>query len=241
MNNNHKYFKYFFFIKFIFLIHSINIAMPQLLNNIIQLGGEKFRYSHFSFNSNGDMIIDTSAFPVTNKRNFYGLQKNGRFYFNDINNNIFSMTVDHTKGKLEGESYFIKLTSSNSNFHGRELIIGISKNKDDDSQFYAEIYNLKNKNFTKYLTTSMFGNIIADTFTVIKHPDESDSKYYYTLAYIIKNGNQYKLNFKKTYFSFELTQGRTHDKDYEREVSLSRTVSSFYTKNLIFICFYINK
>ena len=91
MNYSHKYHYYYFYIKFLFILQSINIVIPNLLNNIIQLGGEKFRYSHFSFNSNGDMIVDTSSFPITKERRFYGLKKNGRLYFNDtiINQLVF--------------------------------------------------------------------------------------------------------------------------------------------------------
>ena len=116
------------------------------------------------------MIIDTSAYPVTKERSFYGLKKNGKFYFNDSNNQptcCYSLEVDHSIGRIEGESYFIKLTSNNSQFHGRELILGISKN--DGEEHYTEIYNLNNKNFTKYLNEDMLGNIInKDIFIDIK-------------------------------------------------------------------------
>ena len=40
----------YFFITLFFIFISINIVKTQLLNNIIELGGENFRYSHFSFN-----------------------------------------------------------------------------------------------------------------------------------------------------------------------------------------------
>ena len=233
-----------FFYKFLFILQSIIIIQPLLLNNIILLGEEEFRYSRFSFNSNGDMFVDTSTFPVNNQRNFFGLKKNGRFYFNDTNNKptgYYSMEIDHEKGRLEGESYFIKLTSNNSEYHGRELMIGISKNKDDDSGFYTEIYNFNNNNFTKYLTKNIFGNIIASSFTIIKNPDESDSCYYYTSAFIIKNGYYYKLIIKKTYFSFDITAGYNHVINKEITCKLSRIVSSFYTEKLVFICLYMNE
>ena len=243
MNYFGKYRQFYIFFKTLFIFQSIYIVNSELLNNIIRLGDDNFRYSHFSFNSNGDMIVDSSAYPANNKRNFYGLKKNGRFYFNDINNQLpgyYSMEVDHTKGRIEGESYFIKLSSSNTKFQGRELILGISKNDDYDSGYFTEIYNLKNNNFTKYSTTNMFGHIISDSFTIIKNPDTSDSNYYYTLAYIIKDGSEYKLKIKKTYFSFDLPQGYKHVIEKEKRAQYSRSVSSFYTEKLIFICFYIN-
>ena len=37
-------------------ILNINFSFSEIINNIIQLGGLNFRYSHFSLNSKGDMI-----------------------------------------------------------------------------------------------------------------------------------------------------------------------------------------
>ena len=78
----------------------------------LRLGDDKFRYSHFNFNKDGDMIIDTEAYPFSQERRFYGLKNNGRFFFNDSNNNsipYFSMNSSYSDGRIEGESHFIKL------------------------------------------------------------------------------------------------------------------------------------
>ena len=64
-----------YFITFLLIIQLFNFVSPVILNNIINLGGDNFRYSHFSFNSNEDMIVDTSAFPVNQERRFFGLKK----------------------------------------------------------------------------------------------------------------------------------------------------------------------
>ena len=71
--NNSKIHLNFFFI--IFIIQSFSTSLPKLLNNIIRLGGNDSRYSHFTFNENGDMIIDTSYYPVSQERIFFGLKK----------------------------------------------------------------------------------------------------------------------------------------------------------------------
>ena len=48
------------------------------------------------------------------------------------------MNVENgNKGRIEGESFFIKLSSTDSNIHGRELLCGISKN-------YIELYDIIN-------------------------------------------------------------------------------------------------
>ena len=64
-----------FYFNILITFQLINIAKSQLINNIIKLGENNFTYSHFSFNSNGDMIIDTSTFPVNKERFFFGLNK----------------------------------------------------------------------------------------------------------------------------------------------------------------------
>ena len=63
--------------------------------------------------------------------------------------------VNSTNAIIDGVKVLIR------KFHGRELIVGISKNN-DTNQFYVEIYNLKNRNMTKYLTSDTFGNIFME-------------------------------------------------------------------------------
>ena len=241
--NNKKSHLNIFFIFILFLFQLLYLVNPKLLNNIIRIGEDNLRYIHFSFNENGDMILDTSSYPVSQLRKFFGLKKNGRFFFNDTNNEetpFYIVYSEHTKGRLEGESYFIKLTSSNSQIHGRELMLGVSKNYDSDPGLYTEIYNLNNKNMTKYLTSDVFGNIISDTFTIIKVPDASNSIYYYIFTYIICNSNTYYLMLKKTYFSFDLTEGFKHVSSDSRTVAVHRRVSCFYTEKTVYICLYLS-
>ena len=78
----------FFFLKFIIIFISIECALPKVLNNIIRLGDNPFRYSHFNFNSDGDMIIDTESYPVSKERRFFGLKKNGQFFSTSSNNQL---------------------------------------------------------------------------------------------------------------------------------------------------------
>ena len=60
----------------------------QWLNNIIRVGDDTFRYLNFVKFSNGDLVFETTPYSYNNpKRNFYGLKKNGRYYFRDKENN----------------------------------------------------------------------------------------------------------------------------------------------------------
>ena len=89
--NYNKNFYIYCFIYIFIIFQSIKFIFSEpLLNNIIRLGDEGFGYNHFSFNSNGDMIIDSEAYPISNERRFFGLKKNGRFYFKDSNNILFN-------------------------------------------------------------------------------------------------------------------------------------------------------
>ena len=216
------------------LLLLFNFACPNLLNNIIILAKDNSRYSHFCYNSKGDMIVDSSAFPVSKYRVFFGLTKNGRLYFDD--EVIYTMTVDHSQGRIEGESYLIKLTSTNNNFHGRELICGISKN----SGYYVEIYNLENKNMTKYLTSDIFGTIDSDVFSILEAQESNPNYYYYIFTYIVSISNEYYLKTIKTYFSFDNTYGFEKVFEKSRKVARLKTVSCFFTENNFYICIYLN-
>ena len=66
---NYRYFYLSFLYKIFFLIQ-VKFILSQVLNRIIKIANEPHRYSHFSFTSEGDMIIDTSAFPDIEERKF---------------------------------------------------------------------------------------------------------------------------------------------------------------------------
>ena len=75
-NKMKKNFCIYCFINTLIVFQSIKLIHSEtLLNNIIRLGDEGFGYNHFSFNSDGDMIIDSEAYPVNNGRRFFGLKK----------------------------------------------------------------------------------------------------------------------------------------------------------------------
>ena len=52
-----------------------------MLNKIIRIGDLNYRYINLASYSNGDMIVETTAYPGTDKRVFYGIKSNGREFF----------------------------------------------------------------------------------------------------------------------------------------------------------------
>ena len=142
------------------------------------------------------MVADVSSYPLKPELQFFGIKQNGHYYFKDANDEEYpfsTITVGHSNGRIEGESRFIKLTSNNVDIHGKEVILGISKNSDSTQGIYMEFYNLTDNSARIYLTTNSLGKIITDSFSIIKTPDESEDFYYYTLTYISLNNNKYYL------------------------------------------------
>ena len=239
---NYTYIQNFFnfnILYFLFIFQSIKISISSPVDTIINLG---LRYSHFSFNSNGDMIVDTHNFPIDNKRLFFGLKKNGEFYFKDSDNKgtpYYLINMAHNTGRIEGESYFIKLSSANPNINGRELLCGISKLTDAELNYYVELYNLESKNYTYFKTNDVFGLIISDVFSVLKLPVDSDSHFNYIVSYIMmESSDNIYLITKKTYFSFDISEGFQHTIEKSIKVSDRRSVTCFFTESFKYICFY---
>ena len=67
--------QYNLILNFLIFIIELKLSFNHIINNIIELGGENFRYNRFSLNSKGDMIIDTTSNPGNNERKFFGLKK----------------------------------------------------------------------------------------------------------------------------------------------------------------------
>ena len=94
---------------------------------------------------------------------------------------------------------------------------------------------------TKLPNEDMLGNIISDTFTITKIPDQSQSSHSYTLFYTIKKSDYYNLYIKTLSFFVDFS--------YEISLVYSSTDSSnivkinsgFYTESLEFIMLYITR
>ena len=101
------------------------IIKTQFPNKIIIIGEEKFKYLNFLTLSNGDMIIETSPFPATNKRIFFGLKQNGRYYFIKTNNN--EETPFNTLYADEETEYKYESGNSIIIYKGKEYFVSIGR------------------------------------------------------------------------------------------------------------------
>ena len=130
----------FIFFSFIFQLIFF-VVNSQVLNNIIKLSDYPYRINHFSFNSDGDMIIDIESYPKKTERKFFGIRKDGRkLFLNNYNveDYYYNLEVPNSMIRIEGESRFVKVKINNiSNSYFEEYIIGISKSTNQaKTEFY---------------------------------------------------------------------------------------------------------
>ena len=238
MKNNHKI-NYIF--KALFFLNIIKLIVPQPLNRIIRIGEKDFRYSRISFNSKGDMIIDISSKSNTKERRFFGLKKNGNSYFEDQNNSsYFSLFIDRKEdrngihGRYRGESIFIKLGSNNIEKNGNEYLLGVTKYGNN----YTELYFFNENIILFDLTSSIFGNITSNVFSIYKLPEDPNSNFHYIFSYIEDYSN---FVIQTTYFNESAE--RYYDYSYRKtfECSNKKIVTCFYTVKFKYVCFYNNK
>jgi len=224
-----------------FILHLIKFTFLDCIDNIISLGGKNFKYNHFSFNSEGDMIVDTHPYPISNERRFFGLKANGNFYFIDSNQKqtpYYSLYINNFNNKdfrIEGESSFINILYKNN---VKELVCGVSKlSSFTDSSYnnYFELYNLKDNNYTYFNTKEVLGNVFSDLFSIIKNPNEN---YKYIFTYIVQNSTEHYLTYKIGYFSFDRRNRFITEKDISIKVSKRRCATCFLTEQLKHICFF---
>ena len=88
----------------------------QWLNKLIVFGDLKYRYINFATYENGDMVVETTDYPDTQKRMFFGISQNGRpFFTKDGENIFFSTNANNDEGKFEAQGLIIKISSDESN------------------------------------------------------------------------------------------------------------------------------
>ena len=233
----------YIFLNIIFL-NKFLFSNSQILNHIIKLGNHPYRYNHFSYSSNGDLIIDTESFPITQERKFFGIKKDGKEYFTDNSGNKnfhSSIIVNYNDGRIEGESCFIKIKSLISEYNGKEYLLGISKVK--ELKYNTEIYNLNRKFAHSLSSFFLFNDIISDVFSIIPDPLNNKNEFNYFISYIAKSVfNTYKLYIIKAHFYINsfIDKGMEKEEMLEIESVNQAIVSCFFTSNKLYICLYTN-
>ena len=195
------------------------IIKTQWLTQIINIGELGYRYINIVSYSNGDMVFLASSFPRSNGRIFYGINKDGRPFFNNQSTNekeyIYKMEVNQTDNcyKYEGESSVIKLSGKNNN-SGKEYLVSTSKR---DS--FIEIYDFDNniiyqKDF-KIFTNNWIVQSFRYCFISLISDDNID--FYYLLGFT-SIGNIFMLQKHKL----------ENISNFENEKTLNNSLFKYY-------------
>ena len=233
-----------FFFQIIFQLQ-ILFSYSQLLNRIIRLADNPYRYNHFSFNSDGDMIIDIESYPVTKIRKFFGVTKNGKEYFTDSKGkktHFSSMSFSYDNGRVEGESCFIKVQSTNPNSLGKEFLFGVSKS--ESNTYKTEVYDFKDNFAYNFGTNEFFGELTCNVFSIIPDPLNTNTEFNYYISYVgYETRNNYKLFTRKMsfYLNSNTNKGINNLKLAEIDAINQKIITCFFTDSYLYACFFTNK
>ena len=84
-----------------------NLSNKDCFNNILFIKEDNYRSGHFAKNKNGDIVAEYST---ENKRFFYGLKKNGSFYYD---NELHIKEINLTKIEYDNKAYYYRFESQN--------------------------------------------------------------------------------------------------------------------------------
>ena len=230
-----------------FLI-SNRIIRTQWMNNFIQIGEKGGSYVSFTFNSKGDLIMETSIFNNTtneNQKYFYGIQKNGRaLFFNlEFKNYCYQKTF-----KIEEN------ITSNGDYY---KLISIKLNNNNENEYYlkcgasyfsnTEIIDLYNNNVSYIPHNEIFVfNWASEYFSIIELISEKLHNY---LFFFIEEHGYYNYIYYKmvNFFKEDITQDDSYE--FVNKYPL-RPIESLQSKIITCIeihifniiqCFYLNQ
>ena len=225
-------------IKILLIFQIINFINSEI-NKIIRLGDEDFRYVHFSTNLNGDMIVDTSTSsdsPYKNERRFFGLKKNGRFYFKN-NSPFLSFYETIYNAKISPESCFIQISTDDEN-NGKEYLFSMSK-----SGGSVDIYDFEQESVSSSYQYLFYDSIYVESLvsSIFKSSYISDSKYYYIFAHCVDLILKTYVYLIRDYFnSSTVSEIRLDNKLTEMECTNNNIVTCFETIEYRIVCLYQN-
>ena len=126
------------------------IIETQWFNNILPVSTENYSYIDITTMLNGDLLIETSSYPRTQQREFYGLKKNGRPYFKNKENNkeIANYSMNTTSGRFESYIFGVKLNGTEDE---SEYLVSMTKDHANNMELYdfekGITYEVNIKNF----------------------------------------------------------------------------------------------
>ena len=124
-----------------------SIIKTQYPNNIIRINEINFRYLNFIQFSNGDMVFSSSSYPKSNKRIFFGLKKDGSFYFKNTDEAPLKYLTSDNEDENRYESANSIIISD-----GKEYYISMGR-----VSTYTEIFDFDNNKIISKKTEDLIG------------------------------------------------------------------------------------
>ena len=215
------------------------IVKTQWLTNLIPISEVNFRYISPVFTKNDDLIIQTTKSTGSPERKFFGIRKNGRYYFNDSNGEEYPyFTVNATNENGD---------TTNSGLSMLQNVGSIIYLENDDSDYflsigayntsYSEIIDFKRNSLSRVLTSTLYYVKITSETGSIFEMKGSENKKYYVISFLTVDYFMIKL------YTFDTTDIGTGSTRiiflYQRATNKKKSTSCFEAppSNYIF-CFF---
>ena len=210
----------------------------QWFNDIIPITEDYYVYLDIITMSNGELLIETSSYPLENRRIFYGIKKNGRPFFKESDTlketSFHSMTT--LTGRQESFIYNIKLNGPEDD---KEYIISIPK---DDIKYF-ELYDFYNDIVYEQSVRTTLKDLAVFSYrgSIIKL--NAINNYILGISGIIytETANVYFNLIKLSFNSTDFINNDPIIQIVRTSSSESRMVSCFETTSQNIVCFYQNK
>ena len=167
------------------------IIKTQWLTSFIPISDLNYRYISPTISKNNDLIILTTKSTGSPTRKFFGINKDGRYYFKDSNDEeypYFSINAG------EGE---------NTDLHMYDNIGAIIKLENDENDYfiivgvygtsYTELIDFKNRIINRMASNSFYRfPIFSEIGTIFEmSKDFSDNKKYYIFSFTVLSESYY--------------------------------------------------
>ena len=233
-------FRILFYSYFMSLI-SLTYCLQNLNGMIVFNASSHYRAGNFAINKNNDMLIEYS---YQDKRLFYGLKQNGRYYFNDTIGNpspTKEITIVNNEDPLTTPRY-----------ESKNIFISLSYDINADKQYLfstssyttvSELYDIDNLENPHYIvkTTSRFlgTEIFGFQFSLLELPGSSQKEYILIYSTSTTSDPGEKISLKK----FKFWEYGFNNSEISKEIEINnfynRLVSSFTFNNSLIVVFHI--
>ena len=214
------------------------------ITNIISFN--EYVFSFLSTSLNGDLILTSTKDFNSPYRLFFGLTKDGEYFFKDENNKEVSakeLILKNDNGENIENYYslrhcFYKINDSTNTLY--LISHGVYK-------YYTEIYELNSNNIETKLITQSFnvnGNYLyyAEKSNIIMRQNNNQIEYLYFINTIVnENWDTYYINYLRYHFEGDSIKFNDENLEIGQKLTTtrqSRTISSFITESQLIIVFH---